>query len=157
MLSRRLRDSERCPSAAVIAVGFVESHRLTLDKVSTDGSGKCDIEKTETKSDRTYGALFEIDPAEKPALDKAEGLNHGYKEGSVQVVTDGGVRTAMTYVATKKEAVLKPYRWYKALVVAGAVEHSLPASYIEWLRAINSQEDPNPSRRAKHERFLFAS
>jgi gamma-glutamylcyclotransferase len=73
------------------------------------------------------------------------------------VVTGSGTRNAITYVATAKEPALRPYHWYKALVVAGAVEQGLPAAYVEWLRTCTSQPDPNATRRAQNELVLFGA
>ncbi len=155
MLSRRLRTPDRAPSAVAVGTGFVQGRRLTFDKVSSDGSGKCDIEDTGNPSDRAYGVVFKIGAAEKPNLDRAEGLGRGYREELVKVVTSEGTSDAVTYVATAKEPALRPYHWYKALVVAGAVEHCLPSDYIEWLRTIHSQPDPNAQRCAQNESLLF--
>src|SRR2546426_10191093 len=83
MFSRRLR--MRTPSAAAAGVGYASGRRLTFDKVSTDGSGKCDIERTSSPTDRVYGVLFEILSAEKAGLGNAEGLGKGYREGRVDV------------------------------------------------------------------------
>lgn len=157
MLSRRLRARSRTPSATTVGIGFVAGRRLTFDKVSTDGSGKCDAELTSTPTDKVYGVLYEIDPAEKPSLDRVEGLGAGYREEPVTVVTGSGTRDAITYVATAKEPALRPYDWYKALVVAGAVEHELAAAYVEWLRTCESQPDPNARRRAENELVLFGA
>jgi hypothetical protein len=41
MLERRL--TARTPSAIPVGTAYVEEYRLTFDKVSTDGSGKCEI------------------------------------------------------------------------------------------------------------------
>ena len=59
MLSRRLRAPNRTPSAVAVGTGFVSGRRLTFDKVSTDGSAKCDIEVTTNPNDWAYGVLFE--------------------------------------------------------------------------------------------------
>ena len=155
MLTRRL--VERTPSARVLATGYVEGRRLTFHKVSKDGSGKCDAEQTTNTSDRVYGVIFEIDPSERKALDRAEGLNNGYNEAQVDVVTPSGTVPAITYVATHKEPAMKPYRWYKSLTVAGAIEHELPLAYVEWIRAVESMEDPDVERRKNNEALLFAS
>jgi cation transport regulator ChaC len=156
MLSRRLQ--ERTPSATAIGIGFVEGRRLAFHKVSKDGSGKCDIESTGTQSDRAFGVLFSVASAEKRDLDRAEGLGNGYKEENITVHrSDGTTVDAITYVATAIEPALRPYDWYKALVVAGAIEHSLPPAYVEWIRTFHSQPDPNVERRAKNERLLFSS
>ena len=46
MFSRRLKHSTRVPSAEVVGVGSIKGYRLTFDKRSNDGSGKCDAEAT---------------------------------------------------------------------------------------------------------------
>ena len=72
MFTRRL--TRRTPSAAAVGIAYVEGYRLTFDKVSTDGSGKCDIEATGNAADRVYGVLFRIATAEAADLDDHEGL-----------------------------------------------------------------------------------
>lgn len=157
MLTRRLTATDRAPSAKAIGVGYVEGRRLTFSKVSQDGSGKCDAEGTGKKTDRVYGVIFEISQTDKAALNRAEGLGKGYAEEYVEVVTGSSNVEVVIYIATKKESVLRPYHWYKAITVAGAVEHGLPKDYVEWLRAFESIEDPNADRRAKNEALLFVS
>ncbi len=152
MLSRRLR--ARTPSATATGVGYLSGRRLTFDKVSTDGSGKCDIEPTPHPTDRVYGVVFEIIVGEKAALDAAEGLGKGYCDEQVTIITSSGNVEAVAYVATAKEPALRPYHWYKALVVAGAAEHALPKPYVEWLRTVDSKPDPKPARRAENEALL---
>lgn len=157
MLSTRMCHPDRVPSARPLGVGHVTGHRLTFDKVSAnDGSGKCDAEETKNASDRVYGVLYSIDKAEKCRLDDAEGLGSGYEEKPVKVVAAKGVVPAVMYYATSKNPSLKPYHWYKALVVAGAVEHGLPFPYVELLRTVDSVQDPDATRRAEHERLLTA-
>lgn len=151
MLSGRLR--ERTPSAMPIGTGFVRNRRLTFDKKSIDRSGKCDMEATDS-DERVYGVLFEIDAAEKPKLDRAEGRGYGYEQETIDVITDSGVKQALTYVPTCKDKALKPYHWYKNFVIAGAEEHHLPVSYIQQIRTAESTEDPDPDRRARKERML---
>ena len=157
MLTRRLTAADRAPSAKPVGIGYVEGRRLTFDKVSQDGSGKCDAEATGKKTDRVYGVIFEIALTDKAALGRAEGLGKGYTEERVEVIASTGKVHLETYIATKKEPVLRPYHWYKAITVAGAVEHGLPKDYVEWLRTFESLEDPNVQRRAKNEALLFAS
>jgi hypothetical protein len=155
MLSRRIQAI--APSAVAIDVGFVQGRRFTFGKVSRDGSGKCDIETTNNVNNRAYGVLWKINVKDKANLNDAEGLGIGYSEANVQVVTSTGTTVAATYVASYKEAVLRPYQWYKAFVLAGAVEHDLPAEYIEWLRTFEAQEDANCDRRAEKEALLFGN
>lgn len=156
MLSRRL--CERTPSATKLGVGFLKKYRLTFDKVSKDCSGKCDMNYTGLETDRVYGVIFEIDPSEKRKLDSAEGLGKGYEEKNVTVILMEQVEReidALAYIATNKNPILKPYDWYKAFVVAGAVEHKLPESYIEWLRSVHSKPDHDSERYSRNEALLF--
>jgi len=157
MLTRRVAAPDRAPSAKAIGTGYIEGRRLTFDKLSQDGSGKCDAEATGTATDRVYGVIFEIAVSDKAALGRAEGLGKGYAEETVKVVTSAGAIELMTYIATKKEPALRPYHWYKAMTLAGAVEHGLPKDYVEWVRTVASVEDPNAKRRADNESLLFAS
>ena len=148
---------ERAPSATVVKTGYVNGRRLTFDKVSLDGSGKCDIEETCNSGDRVYGVLYKINKLEKGALDRAEGCGNGYKEQTVDVLTSSGTCQAVVYVATKKEPALRPYHWYKAIVIAGAVEHGLPEPYVKWIRTVESKPDPKIERRSENEKLLFGS
>ncbi|OQB75900.1 MAG: hypothetical protein BWX92_02316 [Deltaproteobacteria bacterium ADurb.Bin135] len=146
MLSKRLRAPSRTPSALFLDTGFVEGRKLTFDKLSSDGSGKCDIESTGNPSDKVYGVLYEIIQSEKTALDKAEGLGKGYEEQAVAVITPSGPHKAIAYVGTSKKPDLKPFHWYKELVVAGAIEHLLPEEYVQNIRAVESKPDTNTER-----------
>src|SRR6267154_56947 len=103
MLTARLR--ERVPSATAIGIGQLVGHALRCDKRrSRDGWGKCDAEATSRRDDVVWGVVFELDPEDKPALDKAEGLGAGYREKTVNVLTEAGPVTAVTYYATDKDA-----------------------------------------------------
>ena len=152
MFARRL--AARTPSAVRITTAFIDGRRLTFDKVSTDCSGKCDIEATGNPADRVYGVIFRIATAEERALDEAEGLGHGYRKDEITVVTSEGTLAAMAYIATVKDPKRRPYDWYKAFVLQGATENALPAAYIELIRAVPSQTDPNTARRARNEALL---
>lgn len=151
MLTDRLR--ERVPSAQAICIGQLLGHALRWDKRSErDGSGKCDAEATSLKDDVVWGVLFELDPEDKPALDKAEGAGDGYLEKSVNILTEDGLVTAVTYCATDKEPTLRPYHWYKALVIAGAREHGLPPSYRSRLELVVTVSDTG--RASRHKQLL---
>lgn len=84
---------------------------------------------------------------------KAEALGRGYDETTVDVITDSGTEQALAYFASAgaTDPARHPYHWYKVLVVAGAIQHGLSADCIARLRAVQSQDDPMPKRRAKRE------
>jgi cation transport regulator ChaC len=159
MLNRRIQAADRAPSAQSQGTGFVAAHRLTFDKVSTEKksgrqSGKCDMEATGQPADLTYGVVFSIPKTEEAALDKAEGVGKGYEKRPVTVTTDGGEVAAIAYIATKTNPGVRPYDWYHAFVLAGAIEHGLPPDYVAWLRTIETQRDPDEARRASNAGLL---
>ena len=151
MLNARLL--ARTPSAVAYGTGHVTGRRLTFSKISDDRSGKCDAEFTGDVADRAEGVLFWVDHAEKHLLDVAEALGRGYDEMMLDVITADGQVQALAYVASagSTDPARRPYHWYKALVIAGAIQHGLPAPYIDSLRAASSLRDPMRNRRTKRE------
>ncbi len=145
----RLR--ERVPSAEILGCFTLNNHDLRFHKSSKDGSGKCDAFFTSDSDSVIYGVLFRIDPAEKSALDRAEGLGYGYETKEVTVTArDGTSVTAITYVATKIDKNLKPYSWYVNHVLIGAKESSLPQDYIDSrITSVEAVEDYDRDRDAK--------
>jgi gamma-glutamylcyclotransferase len=158
MLSGRLR--ERVPSARALCRAELRTHTLRWHKRSRDGSAKCDAFATGHPGDVVHGVLYEVARAEMAVLDRAEGLGAGY--AAVEVVVhrpEHAVRAltalrALTYCATHIEPEGLPYTWYRALVVAGAREHLLPADYIDALAAAPAREDPDAARVALHTALL---
>jgi len=152
MLTARLR--ARTPGARPVATGYVTARRLAFHKLSIDGSGKCDLAVAADDASRAYGVLYVLDPGEVPALDCAEGVGHGYRKDAISIVTSAGVVPAMTYLADRTQRGLRPYGWYKAFVVHGAVEHGLPEPYVASLRATDALVDPDVARRARNRAIL---
>ncbi len=148
MSSKRLL--ARVPSARFYAKAVLRGHQLRFHKHShVDNSAKCDAFKTGDPDDVTHGILFLFDAAEQAELDMCEG--EGYKISQVQVELEDGSRVqALTYLAVQIEPRLRPYPWYKRHVLEGAREHALPAEYIAWIEAVETQEDPN-RQRSQHE------
>ncbi len=147
MLTNRIR--QRCPSATALGVAELVRYELRWHKRSTDRSAKCNIIPTEQSRMKVYGVLYRIAVAEKPKLDSAEGLGSGYEERTVTVSCNRELYDAYVYYATSIDDALKPYTWYKALVVAGAKEHGLPAEYVARLVATEAIEDQDGERHAK--------
>ncbi len=102
--------------------GYVAGCQLVCDKVSTDGSGKGDMEHSENPEHRVYGVLFRINADEEAKLDKAEGFGRGYRQDEVRVVTPEGAVTARAYIATEKDKACRPYDWYKGFIVRVSTE-----------------------------------
>lgn len=155
MLIRRLQ--ERAPSARPVATGVLRGHALRWHKVGRDRSGKCDIFATGNDHDAVHGVVYRLSMRDKPALDAAEGLGAGYDEKEVGIDTAEGTVQAYVYYATHIDPAAVPFDWYKALVVAGAQQHSLPVAYVEKLMAIPAAADPDAARSAQHQRLIDAA
>ncbi len=140
----------RVPSAERLGIFILEQHVLRFHKISEDGAGKCDAFQTDNLDDSIIGALFKIDPSEKLALDKVEGLGVGYDEKLVNVKNDvGDVVEAVTYYAIRIDPFLKPYSWYLNHVIVGAKEINVPAHYLEGIESIESIKDKDTKRDAE--------
>lgn len=114
--------------------------------MSKDGSGKCDAEETRNPEDQVIGVVYEIADVEKAALDEQEGLGSGYEAKEIEVTTDQGNLTAFMYFATRVDAALKPYLWYKKHVLVGVRENQLPSQYIAQIEAVEAIDDPDTTR-----------
>jgi cation transport regulator ChaC len=152
MLRERLL--KRVPGATVIGLASGHGRVLRFHKKSSDGSAKCDLWATERENDVAWGVLFEIPEEQIGALDEAEGLGKGYAREVIQVLAENGQAIeAAVYLATPDavEPTLKPYDWYRSLVVAGARQNNLPPQYVEALEATPSIVDPMPRRKTRLE------
>ncbi|MEZ5479484.1 MAG: gamma-glutamylcyclotransferase family protein [Thiolinea sp.] len=119
----------RVPSAVPLGCYQLNGYDLRFHKAGADGSGKCNACFTGQDQDVVYGRLYDIDAAEKPVLDRIEGLGFGYDAQTVTVTAAMGEAEAMTYVATHIIEFLKPYGWYLNHVLIGAQETGLPEQY----------------------------
>ncbi len=147
MCSARLM--ARTPSARAVSVAHLAGHRLRFHKSSIDGSAKADAFRTGAAGDRIWGVVFEIDPAEEGELNRAEGYRCGYDKKGVEVTTQRGEAIAATMYCAEPGAIVDgrvPYTWYKNFVVTGALEHALPAAYVDAIAKHNATRDPDARR-----------
>lgn len=155
MCTGRLR--ERVPSAMAVRIAKLLNHSLRFHKRSDkDASGKADAYFTGELENEIWGVIFEFDPAEKPNLDRQEGLGHGYVERQITVIdVDGSPHPVFMYAAEELhiDPVLRPYSWYKRFVVEGARQHCLPPEYITVLEAGEVIEDSDKGRDATNRRI----
>lgn len=166
MSSRRLR--ARVSSARFLRIGYVVGYTLRFHKRGRlDRSGKANMLCTGAREDRVWGVVREIDPAEKPDLDRVEGLGAGYEEERVEVWTGGGgggpsdlaeCVEAWAYIADPAyiDDALLPYDWYLEFVRKGAREHGLPDSYVVGIEGRESIPDPDEERSERNRRILRA-
>lgn len=152
MLDERLSHRTRCPSARVLGAGSAAGWRLGFVKRGADGSGKATMLRSARASDRVHGVLFTIDLTERAGLDRVEGPDYERLDDlAVARVGDEGAPVtveACVYVARPSaiDATLVAFDWYRALVIAGARRHGLPADVIAEIESVPVRPDPNPAR-----------
>ena len=148
MLTERL--AARCSSARAVGVAVAEGYGLSFGKRSVDGSGKAMLVEGAGRGGGVPGVLFALDPREVPALDLAEGVGHGYRRADRFTVrrAEGGAAVAFVYLAEPGhvDAALQPYDWYRALVLAGALQHGLPEAWRHYVEGLAFRHDPEPER-----------
>lgn len=153
---QRLR--ERVSSARLAGLVTLPGYRLSFHKRShADGSGKCMFERVPERAGCLHAAVYAIDEAERPALDRHEGLGAGYHEQLLDVSLAGERLTVFTYRVDVNhvDRALQPFDWYRGLVLAGARFHGLPARYIAAIEAVTPIRDPD-RQRAREQTALLA-
>lgn len=151
----RLRN--RVPSASKLTIAYLKGYNLLCNKISTDGSAKANITKSDSENNRVWGVLFVIDKSEKANLDKVEGLGKGYNE--IQLTFNDlkdQEYQANVYIADENyiDNELKPYDWYLEYILSGARQNQLPEDYITAIEALKFETDNNIARRNKHFRVI---
>ncbi len=141
----------RTLSAACVGIARLDGFVLRWNKRSkSDRSGKANLVSMTEATDCVFGVVYEISEADKPKLDKAEGLGAGgYEEETVIVIGgDGKTYQAVTYVARgdSLDDWLHPFDWYQHFVIERAKSHDLPADYVETLRSVVTDHDSNTDR-----------
>lgn len=142
-----LRLRKRCQSADLIATGRLRQRQLAFHKRGVGQSGKCNALKTSDPNAAVWVAIFRIAESDKPNLDKAEGLGHGYHEENLDVEVGERVIHGTAYIADD-DAIddhLIPFDWYKEMVRLGAEYHDFPQEYRDSMPT-GSMNDPKPTR-----------
>lgn len=151
-----LRLKERAPSARVVGVVAMPGRVVRFHKRSnTDASAKCDLVALPGAGE-SFAVLYELSVAHKPLLDAIEGLGHGYREARVSIELRDVSYRPFLYVAEASHIApcLRPFHWYKAMVIAGARHHGFPEDYVAALEAVESAQDPDSQRADLHAALL---
>jgi gamma-glutamylcyclotransferase len=148
----RLR--ERIPSSQIMGIVELEGYRLAFHKRGQDGSGKCNLVSVDKPGAKIFGVLYEMHIDEKPLLDAYEG--EGYRTEAINVILFGKRYESFAYIAEDShiDERIRPYHWYKELVLLGAEYHHLPGDYIDNILEIESDNDPDPTRTEQHHNLL---
>lgn len=145
---------ERIPSASLIRMLMLRQHKVAFHKRGADASGKCNLLCTADTGDIAYAGLYRMDSGHKGELDRIEGA--GYRAASIDITAAGERYHCFTYIAEDAyiDDGLRPFDWYKALVVLGAEHLGLPSAYVRKLKEVPAVSDPNQQRRREHETLI---
>lgn len=115
---------------------------MHFHKRSVDESGKCSIL---TQGSGVHVAVYEISVGDKRRLDRIEGVGSGYTD---EIVDVPGFSDCATYKAEGSyvEGGLKPYDWYRELVLLGCRYHGFPDDYMDRIAMFATQTDPDAER-----------
>ena len=139
-----------------VGLAYLYGYRLHFCKWGRDGSGKCGVATSAYGSDVLPGVLYQIDAAEQAALDRAEGLGNGYELAWERIRCHGRLwREAFFYMPTRIDESLRPWSWYRDLVLAGARQNGLPRYWRRRLLSVRCWSDPELSRLRKHRKLLM--
>lgn len=139
---RGRRGIEWSRAAPALARGW----RLALDKPSLLGTPGAMARIAPDPSSEVWGVLYEIATDDYEHLEFTEGVRIAhYCRAAIAVEPAHSWETpvveAVTLVSDRHDASLRPSARYLNLLLAGAAEHGLPASWIETLRAIEAVEE----------------
>lgn len=147
----------RTPSCHPFAVTHLSGYKLCFHKRGQDGSGKCNAWFTGNPTDHVMGVVYTLTLHDKQRLDQAEGLGQGYDEITLRVFIAGNEHTIFLYVANLNhiDNSLKPFTWYKDLVMAGCHAHQFPNTYkTQQVAPVDAIPDPDQTRTHAHLEIL---
>ncbi|MEM9056986.1 MAG: gamma-glutamylcyclotransferase family protein [Pseudomonadota bacterium] len=145
-----LRLTARTPSARLLGSVALEGWRLVFHKRGQDGSGKCNLRSGEG---RVQAAVYQLSADDLATLDAIEGVNRGYRRDTLSV---DGFGSCQAYLAEQPyvDASVRPFCWYRDLVLEGCRFHGFPERYVAAVAAVRCEPDPNAERRREHEALL---
>ena len=125
--------------------GRVPGWRLVLDKPPLFGDGNSFANLIPDTTAEAFGVLFEITHGDLAHLDLTEGvLIENYRRVPVIAHPLRGEASpveAFTLTSERRNPSLLPSTRYMSLLIEGAIEHGLPAEYIEYLRTLPAIEE----------------
>ena len=137
-----VRLTARLSSAELVGTAWLPGWSLCFHKRSKDDSGKCSILNGDNG---VHFAIFDISVEDKLALDEIEGVGVGYFEVCLEIP---GIGNCVSYAAQEGyiDESLRPYDWYKELVLAGARFHGFPEHYLKQIEHVQAIRDPDSER-----------
>jgi cation transport regulator ChaC len=115
--------------------------RLVLDKPPMLPIGESYANIVPDAAGEVLGVAYHVPVQALEVIDLTEGVMIGNYERRTIAVIDlgsGGAMDAFTLVSERHDPSLLPSTRYMALLIDGALEHGLPAEYVEFLRGVSA-------------------
>lgn len=123
----------------------VRGWRLVFDKPPLIALGNGFANIVPDPGAETLGVAFEMTQADLEHVELTEGVrigNYAAVEVEAWALGDAGsALRARSLSSGRRDAGLLPSRRYMSLLIEGALEHGLPADYVEALRAVPAVEE----------------
>lgn len=150
-----LRLRRRIPSATLIGTTVITNSRLVFHKHGADDSGKCTILNDTDEHSVVHAVVYTINADESILLDKVEGT--GYSRQQMTCNVNGNKYSVFCYVALPQaiNPSLRPFYWYRELVLTGARYHRFPENYIARLAEIDAIPDQDTQREQRNQTLLL--
>ena len=131
--------------------GRVTGWRLVLDKPPLVSIGESFANIVPAPGGEVMGVLYDISAADMEHIDVSEGVLLGnYRRieiAAIPLAEPQQPMAAFTLTSEHRDPNLQPSTRYMELLIAGALEHGLPAEYVEFLRRIPARpESPEAAR-----------
>jgi hypothetical protein len=127
--------------------------RICFDKPSLFPTGHSFANLVADAGGETLGVAYEVHEDELGHIDRTEGVHLGnYRRVEIEVVPLAVPHErwiAHTLVSDACDPSLRPSLRYMGCIVEGALEHGLPAEYVEWLRGVEAIEESEEARRLR--------
>lgn len=145
----RLR--ERIGQVELAGVVELPGWRLCFDKRGADGSAKANLRPVPGSKHVAWAAVYRVEPEQWPALDRFEGCGGGYETFRFDVNLHQHWRPALAYLTPSHwtTGTMRPFDWYRELILAGATHLHLPKDYIAAIADCPVVVDPDSARRRK--------
>jgi gamma-glutamylcyclotransferase len=125
--------------------------RVVFDKPPLFSIGEAFANIVPEPDATALGVAFEVGADDLAQIERSEGVSFGnYRRVELAVdplaPCDDAPASAMSLASERRDPSLLPSTRYMALVIAGALEHGLPAEYLDTLRAIPAGEQTAMAR-----------
>ncbi|HVN87072.1 MAG TPA: gamma-glutamylcyclotransferase family protein [Candidatus Binatia bacterium] len=124
----------------------VNAWRLVFDKPPLLPIGESYANIIPDPAAEVLGVLYEVTLDDLAHIDFTEGVQLGnYRRVEVPAIPLAPIEppplSAFTLTSERRDDQLQPSLRYMSLLIAGAIEHRLPADYVEFLRSVPARPE----------------